>query len=60
VVRRINADLNEVLKDPQIRAALEKQGMTPAGGPPQALAALVATELPRWSRVVKAAGIRAD
>jgi hypothetical protein len=39
---------------------LEKQGMTAAGGPPQRLADLVARELPRWARVVKAAGIRAD
>ena len=43
-----------------MRAVLEKQGMTPAGGPPQRLGDLVAKELPRWSRVVKAAGIRAD
>lgn len=60
VVRKINADINDVLKDPFVRAALEKQGMTPAGGPPQRLGELVAKELPRWARVVKAAGIKAD
>ena len=60
VSRRINADVNAVLKDAQVRDALEKQGMTPAGGPPQRLGDLVRKELPRWHRVVSAAGIKAD
>lgn len=60
VVGKINSEINAALKDPSVRAVLEKQGMTAAGGPPQRLAELVARELPRWARVVKAAGIRAD
>jgi tripartite-type tricarboxylate transporter receptor subunit TctC len=60
VVAKINTDINSILKDPQIREALEKQGMTPVGGPPQRLGDLVKKELPRWARVVDAAGIKAD
>jgi tripartite-type tricarboxylate transporter receptor subunit TctC len=60
VVRRINSDLNDLLKDKLVREVLEKQGMTPRGGPPERLDTLVKRELPRWARVVKAAGIRAD
>ena len=60
IVQKINSDINSALKEPQIREALDKQGMTPAGGPPQRLAELVKKELPRWNRVVKAAGIKAD
>lgn len=60
VVRRINSDLNDLLKDPFVRQVLEKQGMVPRGGPPERLDALVKRELPRWARVVKAAGIKAD
>jgi tripartite-type tricarboxylate transporter receptor subunit TctC len=60
IVQKINSDINSLLKDPQIREALDKQGMTPAGGPPQRLGELVKKELPRWSRVVNAAGIKAD
>ena len=60
VIAKINADINVLLKDAQIREALEKQGMTPVGGPPQRLGDLVKKELPRWSRVVSAAGIKAD
>ena len=60
IVRKINADINSLLKDAQVREVLEKQGMVPRGGPPERLEALVKRELPRWSRVVKAAGIKAD
>jgi hypothetical protein len=34
--------------------------MTPVGGTPQRLGNLVKSELPRWKRVVTAAGITAD
>jgi tripartite-type tricarboxylate transporter receptor subunit TctC len=60
VIAKINTDINAILKEPQIREALEKQGMTPVGGPAQRLGDLVKKELPRWNRVVSAAGIKAD
>jgi tripartite-type tricarboxylate transporter receptor subunit TctC len=59
-IGRINADVNALLKQPDVRALLEKQGLNPAGGPPERFGVLVKSELARWSRVVKAAGIRAD
>jgi tripartite-type tricarboxylate transporter receptor subunit TctC len=60
VIREINAGINAALKDAQVREAIEKQGMTPVGGTPQRLGNLVKSELPRWNRVVKEAGIKAD
>jgi tripartite-type tricarboxylate transporter receptor subunit TctC len=60
VVAKINSDLNVLLQDPAIRAFLSRQGMTAAGGPPERLAELVQRELARWTRVVNAAGIKAD
>jgi tripartite-type tricarboxylate transporter receptor subunit TctC len=60
IIRKLNADINSVLRDAQVRELIEKQGMTAAGGPPQRLADLVKRELPRWNRVVSAAGIKAD
>ena len=60
VIREINAGINTALKDAQVREAIEKQGMTPVGGAPQRLGNLVKSELPRWNRVVKEAGIKAD
>jgi tripartite-type tricarboxylate transporter receptor subunit TctC len=60
IVKKLNGDINAVLRDALVREAIEKQGMTPVGGTPQRLADLVKNELPRWNRVVGAAGIKAD
>ncbi len=60
VVAKVNAEVNALLAQPDVRALLEKQGMNPAGGPPGRFGALVKSELARWSRVVKSAGIKAD
>jgi tripartite-type tricarboxylate transporter receptor subunit TctC len=60
VVAKVNAELNALLKQPEIRSFLAKQGMTPVGGSSERFAELVRRELARWSRVVAAAGIKAD
>jgi tripartite-type tricarboxylate transporter receptor subunit TctC len=60
VVSRINAELNAVLKMPDIRDTLAKLGMTPRGGTAESFGAMVRKELARWDRVVKAANIKAD
>jgi tripartite-type tricarboxylate transporter receptor subunit TctC len=60
VVGIVNAELNALLGQPDLRELLAKQGMIPAGGPPARLGDLVTRELARWSRVVAAAGIKAD
>jgi tripartite-type tricarboxylate transporter receptor subunit TctC len=60
VVDKINADLNLLLKEPEIRDFLRKQGMSAAGGSRERLGELVKRELARWTRVVKAAAIKAD
>jgi tripartite-type tricarboxylate transporter receptor subunit TctC len=60
VVARLNGEINAILQQPDIRELLAKQGLNPAGGPPERLGELVKSELARWDRVVKAANIRAD
>jgi tripartite-type tricarboxylate transporter receptor subunit TctC len=60
VVAKLNAELNAQLKQSEIRAVLTKQGMIPTGGSPERFGELVRKELARWSRVVAAAGIKAD
>ena len=57
---KLNADLDALLQDAQMREFLEKQGMSAAGGPAERLGKLVPRELARWTRVVKLAGIKAD
>jgi tripartite-type tricarboxylate transporter receptor subunit TctC len=60
IVARANRDVNELLKEADVREVLAKQGLEPAGGTPDALGARVKRELANWTRVVKAAGIKAD
>jgi tripartite-type tricarboxylate transporter receptor subunit TctC len=60
VIARVNTEMNALLKQSEIRELLAKQGMAPAGGTPQRFGELVRKELARWSRVVAAAGIKAD
>ena len=60
VVAKLNADLNALLRQPDVRELLARQGMIPAGGTPERFGALIGKELARWSRVVAAAGIKAD
>ena len=59
-VGRVNRDVNELLKEADVREVLAKQGLEPAGGTPAALGERVKRELANWTRVVKAAGIKAD
>ena len=42
---------------PDVRARLEAAGIEIQGGTPQAYAALIKSDLAKWSKVVKAAGI---
>ena len=60
VIQKLNADINALLQQPDIREQLARQGMTPTGGAPERLDALLKSELTRWARVVAAAKIRID
>jgi tripartite-type tricarboxylate transporter receptor subunit TctC len=58
IVNKLNAAVQEVLRDPQVREAMARQGLEPAGGSPADAAAYLKRELATWTRVIKAAGIK--
>jgi tripartite-type tricarboxylate transporter receptor subunit TctC len=60
IVRKWNAELNLLLRQPDTQEALEKQGLLPAGGPPERLTSFLKEDIARWARVVAAARIKAD
>ena len=60
VVAQINADINALLQQADIRDALARQGLTVVGGSAERFGELVRRELARWARVVAAARIKAD
>jgi len=60
VVARINADINEILRMPQVRADLAKRGTLATGGTPAELRKRLESELDKWTKVVKIAGIKPE
>ena len=60
VADKLNADLNRVLANPEVREKFARIGMQTAPGTPDELAATLRADLARWSKVVKDANIKAD
>ena len=60
VIDKLNRALNVVVSDPVIRDRLLAQGSEGVGGTPEALAQLIAAELPKWAKLAKDANIKAD
>ena len=60
IVARLNAEINAALKLPDVRTKLATAGIEVQGGTPQDYAALIKSDLAKWSKVIKAAGISAE
>jgi len=60
VVRKLNADLDSVLKQPELTPRWAELGITPLGGSPDAAVKRNSVETETWTKVIKSAGIRAD
>jgi tripartite-type tricarboxylate transporter receptor subunit TctC len=60
VVDRLNAEINRVIRLPEVVAALEKQGVSPTGGTPEEFQKLIATEIGQWTEVVREANIKVE
>ena len=56
----LNAEMNAILADPEVRENLLKQGLNPTPGKPEDLARLIVVDLQRWTKIVRAAGIKPD
>jgi tripartite-type tricarboxylate transporter receptor subunit TctC len=59
-VAKLNAEVNEILREPALVETLRAQGLVAVGGTPADFARLIATDLAKWGAVVKAANISAD
>jgi tripartite-type tricarboxylate transporter receptor subunit TctC len=60
IVRALHGHLSATLKMPGMTDTLAVQGLDAAGAGPAEFGALIQSELAKYARVVKAAGIRAD
>lgn len=60
IIKKLNADINAVLLDPELKDKLLKVGIEVAGSTPAALAAFVDKEIAKWAAVIKAGNIKSE
>jgi tripartite-type tricarboxylate transporter receptor subunit TctC len=60
VVDKLNAAVNAALQSPEMIASMKKLGFESRIGSSQDFAAFVAAEIPRWTAVVKASGVKSQ
>lgn len=60
IVRRLNSEIGAVLKLPDVREHLASQGMEATPNTPEQFAKLLVSDLDRWAKVVKRAGVQVE
>jgi tripartite-type tricarboxylate transporter receptor subunit TctC len=60
IVERLNAEVNRILRLPDVVEKLATQGVTPSGSTPEEFQKLIATEIGQWSEVVREANIKVE
>jgi tripartite-type tricarboxylate transporter receptor subunit TctC len=60
IAEKINADVNEALRQRDIIQRLDQLSAEPIGGTTQATAAYMREEIERWHKVIKAANVRLE
>jgi tripartite-type tricarboxylate transporter receptor subunit TctC len=60
IVQRLNAEMKKAVADPQVAERLAGAGLLPIGGSPEAMAASVKSDLPRFQALVKSIGIKPE
>jgi tripartite-type tricarboxylate transporter receptor subunit TctC len=60
VIAKLHAALTDAIKQPDVRARFEKMGAEPVGSTPDELAAHLAKESARWTKLIAERGIKAE
>ena len=60
IIAKINADVNELLKQPAIVQQISRAGLDPLGGSLPDIEAYVGSETRKWAEVINATGARAE
>jgi tripartite-type tricarboxylate transporter receptor subunit TctC len=60
VVTRLNSEIVSAIKAPDVQARFLGQGLDPATSTPEEFAALIRSDLGRWEKIIRQAGIRAQ
>ena len=60
IVDKLNAEVNAILRLPEIQERLTALGMDPDASTPEQFATLIKADSERWSKVIRAAKIHLD
>ncbi len=60
IVDRLNAEINTILKMPDIVSLHNAGGIIPVGSTPEGFAQFIAAETDKWAKVIKEAGIKIE
>ena len=60
VMAKLNGELVRMLQDPALREQLSREGSDPLPSTPEEFAKTIATDIAKWAKVVKAAGVKAE
>ncbi|HET6493057.1 MAG TPA: tripartite tricarboxylate transporter substrate binding protein [Burkholderiales bacterium] len=60
VIARINGEVVKILLSPEVKGVLNKEGAEPVGNTPEQFASVMRSEIAKWAKVIKVAGIKAD
>lgn len=58
IVARLNTELNNILKLPDTQGKLRAAGAEALGGSSEAFAALIKSDVPKWTQVIKTADVK--
>lgn len=60
IVQRLNSSINDALRTPEVRQWLSSEGLQVVASTPQQFEQFIKSEIAKWAKVVRAAGIKAE
>lgn len=57
IIDKLNKDVNQAIADSAVRAKFAELGAEPVSGPPEDLTALMASDIKKWTAIIKKGGI---
>jgi len=60
IIQRLNAESTKIINSPDVTDRFLKQGVEPRPGTPEQFGELVKSEVGRWAKVIKDAGIKSE
>jgi tripartite-type tricarboxylate transporter receptor subunit TctC len=60
IIAKLNQALVAILSAPDVKASFIGHGLEPVGSTPEAFAAYIQSELGKWARLFKEAGLRIE